>query len=870
MRPITLFVTFFLATMAVAQQAAVVPGEVLFQLKPGVRAETVEADIRLRLGILPRFSVVKCISEPMRAWHATFEPAHLTLEEALYVLRTTPGVSVAQANHIVATRDIPNDPFFGNQWHHLQSNDRDIDSDLAWDITTGGLTPLGAEIVVCVVEPQGAKWDQVDILPNHWVNEGEIPNNNIDDDLNGYVDDYDGYNVTNGTDNLSTSNHGTQVSSMLGAKGDNSTGITGVNWDVKIMQVQLGSVSEANVIEAYTYPLIMRQLFNETGGVRGAFVVATNSSWGTDNGQPANAPLWCAMYDTLGVHGVISCGATSNSNVNIDVVGDLPTACPSEYMIAVTATNNNDVRTFSGYGQTTIDLGAPGADVYLAGNNNYSNTSGTSFASPCVAGAVALLYSAPCNSLAAITLSDPALAAALVRDYIFNGTDAVSNLTTECVTGGRLNLRNSLDLLLAECSNEACLPPFSVAAAETNQAGEAQFSWNAISGTPSYNLRYRQQGAPDWQEMSNIADNSALVQGLLTCTLYEAQVQSNCEGSQSEWSEPLVFVSQGCCENPQSGVQAQAGGTTASVSWQAVTGVLSYTLTLSDGADEVVYENVTGTSFNFVDLETCSAYTLSISTNCDSGSAPDPLQIMIYTGGCESCDIITYCTVSGGANAEWIEQVVIHDLVNSSESDGGYEDFTDLSTTLQPGNTYPISCTPGFAGFAYSEYFKVWADWNSDGEFATEELVFDPETSTTTTVSGTFTVPATVTPGHIRFRVSMSYFSQFGGGDLPVPCGSIEYGEVEDYCVIVDDEIFVDNKESLALLAFPNPSDGQFTFRSPVSGNLRILDSTGRLVRSMPIRQGVYETISGLESGWYLCSQTDDQGRMHRVRIVVR
>ena len=161
--------------------------------------------------------------------------------------------------------------------------------------------------------------------------------------------------------------------------------------------------------------------------------------------------------------GILSAGATANNNVNIDVVGDLPTGCSSEYMISVTATNDNDVRTFSGYGQTTVDLGAPGEDVRTTlSGGNYTTTSGTSFASPATAGAVALMYSAPCASLAAIAHApDPALAAQMVRDAIFNGVDPVSNLTTECVTGGRLNVKGALDEIINNCASGSCMPPFS-------------------------------------------------------------------------------------------------------------------------------------------------------------------------------------------------------------------------------------------------------------------------------------------------------------------------------------------------------------------------------------------------------------------------
>jgi subtilisin family serine protease len=143
----------------------------------------------------------------------------------------------------------------------------------------------------------------------------------------------------------------------------------------------------------------MRRLYNETDGEKGAFVVATNASWGINGGEPADSPLWCAMYDSLGAQGVLNCGATANNNVDVDVVGDLPTACPSDFMISVTATNIDDMRTFSAYGATTIDVGAPGDNVYTTSiSGGYGTTSGTSFASPLTAGVIGLLYSAPCAS----------------------------------------------------------------------------------------------------------------------------------------------------------------------------------------------------------------------------------------------------------------------------------------------------------------------------------------------------------------------------------------------------------------------------------------------------------------------------------------
>ena len=379
----------------------------------------------------------------------------------LRALQNDPLLEAAQFNHEVQNRETePNDPQLPQQWHHVQSGDHDIDSDLAWDITTGGAAADGSRIVVAVLEGGGSNYNHVDLIDNHWVNTAEIPDNGIDDDDNGFVDDYNGWNSGSNDDNIAAGGHGTSVSGMIGATGDNGLGGVGVNWDVDIMQVDMGNgLSEANVIAAYNYPYEMRAIFNESDGARGAFVVATNASWGIDLANPANYPVWCAYYDDLGEQGILNCGATANAQYNIDTQGDMPTGCSSPYMVSVTATNDNDVRTFSGYGATTIDLGAPGDQVYLpSGSSGYSSTSGTSFASPCVAGAIALVYSAPCPDLMGLALSNPQAAADLVRGYILDGTDEVSNLIGETVTGGRLNAFNALNLAMANCGPLECAP----------------------------------------------------------------------------------------------------------------------------------------------------------------------------------------------------------------------------------------------------------------------------------------------------------------------------------------------------------------------------------------------------------------------------
>lgn len=837
------------------QIAATVPGEVLIQIEPDQNPEEIEESVTKALGILPNFKLKDSVSEYMRIWLFSFDESQISKKDLINELNRTKGVVIAQANHIIESRLVPDDPFFGQQWHHVESGDHDIDSDLAWDITTGGLTATGDDIVVCVVEPSGAKWDHVDLIDNHWVNDGEIPNNGIDDDLNGYVDDYDGWNVANNNDNLNSGNHGTQVSSMIGSTGNNSTGVTGVNWNVKLMQVQIANVTEAGVIAAYTYPLIMRKLYNQTNGAKGAFVVATNSSWGTNNGQPEDAPLWCNMYDSLGTYGVISCGSTANNNVNVDVVGDLPTACPSDFLISVTATNNNDLRTFSGYGITTIDIGAPGASVYLAGASSYGNATGTSFASPCVAGAVGLLYSAPCPSFMQIAYSNPALAALNMINFIYDGVDPVESLADELVTGGRLNVKNSLDLIIESCNIGGCITPFALEAMQVPQTLDYQINWGTANDGASYNLRYRIEGSPTWITLNNIDGTSVTIESLLPCSAYEIQIMANCgDETTSEWTDVFTFNSEGCCLNPVSYTITDQNDTSVNLSWNNVFAATGYNLTVTpDGGSAVTYEDITTNNFLIPELDPCSSFEVVVTSIC---SNPQNAAVIyeINTSGCGSCDDLEYCTVSADASLEHIKQVTLGAINRISGSDGGYIKVEDQTTTLYAGQTYSITCMPGYpSSAAYQEYFKVWIDYNADGVFnQNTELVFDPGNTTNTSISGDFTVPSNISNGIVRMRVGMTYMSLFIGGE-PMVCGANGGGEIEDYCVTLLTSVGTEESTLPAFTLYPNPANDVIRIQmSNREGQIIILDNLGKRWIQTSFTDNLKELdISALPSGIY-------------------
>ena len=273
----TPFRTLILATalttapMLLAQEAAYIPGDILLMLEPGASARSVVNDLAFINGQPTGLRVVKEVSAPMRAWLLHYDNPALRQAEVMRQVGRHPGVTFAQNNHVVKDRAVPNDPQYGQQWQH-----QNIDSEAAWDITTGGLTATGDTIVVCIIE--NADLPHPDLVANAWYNHQEIASNSIDDDGNGYVDDFQGWNPGGNNDDVYGGGHGTQVAGMIGAVGDNGSQVAGANWDVKMMVVTRDGIGEAAVVESYTYPLVMRRRYNETNGAEGAFVVATNAS----------------------------------------------------------------------------------------------------------------------------------------------------------------------------------------------------------------------------------------------------------------------------------------------------------------------------------------------------------------------------------------------------------------------------------------------------------------------------------------------------------------------------------------------------------------------------------------------------------------
>ena len=398
-------------------------------------------------------SVEKQLSRGLNIWLLNFNEAEADADNLLENLKQHPSVSLVQFNHKVQEREIvPDDPSFTNEWGLKNTGQMngtpgaDIKATYAWDITTSGLTLHGDTIVVAMVDG-GVDLGHSDL--NLWKNRLEIPNNGIDDDNNGYTDDYDGWNAYMNSGNMQQSDHGTHVAGIAAAMGNNGIGVTGVAYNTQLMPVAGSGTNEAIAVIAYDYVFEMRKQYNETNGASGAFVVVTNSSFGIDGGNPANFPLWGAIYDSLGAVGILNVASTANRGWDVDINGDIPTAMTNESVVAVTNTTNTDIRNSqAAWGRNSIDLGAPGTSIYSSRQGDtYGYKSGTSMSSPFVSGSIALMYAAADEAALQLYDTNPALLASKFKRYLIASVDTLASLDGQTVSGGRLNLLNTLQMV---------------------------------------------------------------------------------------------------------------------------------------------------------------------------------------------------------------------------------------------------------------------------------------------------------------------------------------------------------------------------------------------------------------------------------------
>lgn len=431
------------------QRAGVLSGSYILTFDDYLGSQGAELRAReaaTRLGI--QVESVKAIGRG--AWAQIKTRDAVSFDAAQRVKSLVPGLRGFEPDRLYGASAIPNDSLFSDQWglrntgqfvpgSGLGTSGADIHATQAWDITTGS-----RDVIVAVIDT-GIDVTHPDLIPNLWTNPGEIAGDGIDNDGNGFVDDIHGYDFGesdgNPQDDPDVGGHGTQVASVIGATGNDGIGVAGVAWAVSLMGLkiadQFGRLSTAAIIGAHDYATMMRQ--------RGINIVASNNSYGGfQQAFYTNAPMgFDAERDAI-TRFIGSGGTFVASSGNDGFDNDNPNFrnFPSSYaipgLISVAATDNNDnIANFSNYGAQTVALAAPGVAIRMArAGGGYQYNNGTSFSSPMVAGAVALLKTFKPNA-----------SAVEIREALINSVDPLPSLVGKVSSGGRLNVARALQII---------------------------------------------------------------------------------------------------------------------------------------------------------------------------------------------------------------------------------------------------------------------------------------------------------------------------------------------------------------------------------------------------------------------------------------
>ena len=484
----------------VPAQVAWVPDELLISFRPGTAAtakESAHAQVNARFEENISTPAMQHAGSPsVERWHLSGMP----VEQAIAALSKNPNVLFAEPNYIYTRSAVSNDPYYtsGNLWGMegdtsiggAPANQFGSAANQAWN---AGYT--GSKTVYVGIVDEGYQYTHPDLVDNVGFNPGEIPNDGQDNDSNGYIDDVYGWDFVHNDNTIydaSENFHGTHVAGIMGAKGGNALGVAGVNWNVSLLSAKFLGPSggtTANAIKAVDY-------FTNLKVAQNLNIVATNNSWG---GGAYSQALQDAITRAAKAN-ILFVAAAGNATNNNDASPVYPssyssltgsnTEAPAVYenVISVAAlTSTGDLASFSNYGLTSVDLAAPGLDIYsTVPTNTYTNLSGTSMAAPFVTGSAALYAS-----------RYPGVTAEQIRDALLLGATSTPSLFNKTSTGDRLNTWSTLqivptvlypklsisDVSLAEGNSGTSTWAFTVALSFSAPVGGITVHWSSADGS---------------------------------------------------------------------------------------------------------------------------------------------------------------------------------------------------------------------------------------------------------------------------------------------------------------------------------------------------------------------------------------------------
>ena len=403
------------ATRIAAKQVAMVADHVLVKLQPSVGEEAFSKRLK-EIG----YELGSRVSEGCYLVILPDAGAN-SVSRAIKLLTAQPNlVAYAEPDYLAEPEIFPNDPRFSEQWglHNTGQGggtpDADINAPEAWNITTGR-----TNIIVAVLD-SGVDYNHEDLAQNIWFNPGEagpLSTNGIDDDGNGYIDDFHGWDfVDKDNDPMDVYGHGTMCAGVIGAVGDNGVGIAGVSWGVRIMALRFEYFA-SELVETIGY------------AVRNGAKILSNSY---------NSPYSQSVADMVTMacsSGVLFVASAGNAGEDNDIVDHYPSDYTNANVIAVAMTDSIDALDFwSNYGSNSVHLAAPGVNVLTTiPGSLYKQDSGTSLAAVHVSGAAALLWS-----------YRPGLSMREVKQALLDNVETNTTLAGKALTGGRLHVAQAL------------------------------------------------------------------------------------------------------------------------------------------------------------------------------------------------------------------------------------------------------------------------------------------------------------------------------------------------------------------------------------------------------------------------------------------